>query len=102
MKCEKCGFEDGYLNTTEIIMEQATKPCWWLMFCPYGRLVEYYPLRHDRNEFSCKVFGHDCPVFYNIEAFQDANHGYDFVTKSLDKTYEEFVKRGQLKKRKEP
>ncbi len=67
------------------------KPCHQLGFCPYGPLVEEFPL-HDResemaleigyvqdngepdlnryiSEFgydivSCKAFGHACPVFY--------------------------------------
>lgn len=41
------------------------KPCHALDFCPYGALVEEFPLKEVRDEsISCKVFGHDCPVFY--------------------------------------
>jgi hypothetical protein len=37
-------------------------PCSKLGYCPYGVLVEEYPLDH--GEKSCPVFGHDCPVYY--------------------------------------
>ena len=40
-----------------------TKPCGVLEYCPYGSLVENFELKHDRDEKSCIVFGHDCPVF---------------------------------------
>lgn len=58
-----------WLNTEYKKMDKAVKPCWVLHFCPYGPLVEYYPITE--SEFSCDVFGHDCPVFYNAEAFED-------------------------------
>ena len=59
--------------------EHVSKPCWKIGFCPYGGLVEYFPLHPEHkgkdlnklaNEgkldtgYNCKVFGHDCPVFY--------------------------------------
>lgn len=43
--------------------EQKIKPCWILGFCPYGILVESFPLLEERNDESCKVYGHQCPVF---------------------------------------
>jgi hypothetical protein len=27
------------------------KPCWELKYCPYGHLVEYFPLIHDEDDF---------------------------------------------------
>jgi hypothetical protein len=39
------------------------KPCKKLGYCPYGSLVESFPLKDERTEESCKIFGHDCPVF---------------------------------------
>jgi hypothetical protein len=44
---------------------EITKPCHELNFCPYGQLVEEYPL--DNSEMSCQTFGHNCPVFYLAE-----------------------------------
>ena len=39
------------------------KPCKTLHFCPYGYLVEEFPL--DKIEgINCQVFGHQCPIFY--------------------------------------
>jgi len=59
------------------------KPCHVLGYCPYGWLVELFPLHgnptswkdEDGNTLdlnvkpvkgaeSCNMFGHDCPVFY--------------------------------------
>jgi hypothetical protein len=42
------------------------KPCHKLEYCPYGQLVEEFPLQTVTKR-SCKVFGHDCPVFYHAE-----------------------------------
>jgi hypothetical protein len=78
------------------------KPCWELKYCPYGPLVEFFPLidpgnpkrsywGHDEvmrwapdhlelvkvcdpSEVSCNVFGHVCPVFLMAEAFTETRH----------------------------
>ena len=42
---------------------KRNKPCSTLGYCPYGPLVETFPLKEERDEESCEVFGHDCPVF---------------------------------------
>ena len=46
--------------------EDVEFPCKRLNYCPYGTLVEYYPLL-DRSEYSCPTFGHDCPAYYQAE-----------------------------------
>lgn len=60
------------------------KPCWELNYCPYGPLVEQFPLpyktlqdaqedkmsKSDR-EKTCSVFGHICPVFFVSEPFTE-------------------------------
>ena len=46
------------------------EPCNQLGYCPYGYLVEFFPLE-ERDEYSCKIFGHDCPVYYLAEGFMD-------------------------------
>ena len=43
------------------------KPCKKLGYCPYGPLVESFQLKAEQDEESCKVFGHDCPVFICAE-----------------------------------
>ena len=43
-------------------------PCKTLKYCPYGPLVEQFPLKK-KHELSCSVFGHDCPVFTMAEGF---------------------------------
>ncbi|MBP1637318.1 MAG: endonuclease [Bacteroidetes bacterium] len=40
------------------------KPCWELKYCPYGPLVEDFPIKDENDDESCRIFGHDCPVFY--------------------------------------
>jgi len=47
--------------------DQIEKPCKILNHCPYGELVENYPVKKRMNDYSCKVFGHDCPIFYLAE-----------------------------------
>lgn len=56
-----------WLNTEKITAPNMEKPCKALGYCPYGPLVEEFRLRTKRNKFSCKTFGHDCPVFYHAE-----------------------------------
>jgi len=63
-----------WLNTTKIIKENLNKkkPCLSCGYCPYGGLVEVFPLKENRSKnISCPVFGHDCPMFYNGEDFSD-------------------------------
>ena len=46
---------------------EIQKPCHQCGFCPYGQLVEEFPIGPKRTEYSCEVFGHDCPVYYHAE-----------------------------------
>lgn len=48
-------------------VKAVCKPCWEIKYCPYGPLVEEFPLQENRDERSCRIFGHDCPVFYVAE-----------------------------------
>lgn len=43
------------------------KPCWEIKYCPYGPIVEQFPLQKEKDSRSCRIFGHDCPVFYVAE-----------------------------------
>lgn len=48
------------------------KPCHKLGWCPYGKLVEGFPLEMGpRSDTSCQIFGHDCPVFYCSEPLSE-------------------------------
>ena len=66
----------GYwLNTTKVIDSDVEKPCKMLRYCPYGQLVEEFPLASPPTSLSCIPangglgrFGHDCPVHYHKEA----------------------------------
>ncbi|BBI33458.1 HNH endonuclease [Cohnella abietis] len=46
------------------------KPCWELNYCPYGSLVESFPIT-ENEEYRCRVFGHVCPVFIVAEPFTE-------------------------------
>lgn len=50
---------------------KVNKPCHKIGYCPYGPLVEDFPLRLKRDNKSCKVFGHDCPVFSVAEDIKE-------------------------------
>lgn len=59
------------------------KPCHKLGYCPYGQLVELFLLRYEEHKkFSCKVFGHDCPVFYHAEDL--SNFGVRKIKREID------------------
>ncbi len=57
--------KDCQLNTTKVTARNKPRPCHELGFCPYGKLVEEYPVTN--KGLSCRVFGHDCPVYYLAE-----------------------------------
>ncbi len=48
-------------------VKAVCKPCWEIKYCPYGPLIEEFPLKSERDSQSCRIFGHDCPVFYVAE-----------------------------------
>lgn len=63
-----------WLNTKKVIHPDLEKPCIKLGYCPYGQLVEEFPLRDEYTKLSCAFengaviqFGHDCPVHYQAE-----------------------------------
>lgn len=52
-------------------VKAVCKPCWEIKYCPYGPLVEDSPLKLESDEQSCRIFGHDCPVFHCAEPFTE-------------------------------
>jgi len=46
------------------------KPCWELNYCPYGSLVENFSIS-ENDEYRCRIFGHECPVFVVAEPFTE-------------------------------
>lgn len=61
---------------------ELTKPCEILEYCPYGPLVEEFPLLDTPDDMSCRIFGHQCPVFYTAEGFVES-----MVTKEPPSTF---------------
>lgn len=83
---------------------QIDKPCHTLGYCPYGQLVEEYPLHPEfpddadlnalakegtlNTGYNCTVFGHDCPVFYQAERIDEKSWeqaGIDYLKKQSRK-----------------
>jgi len=69
-----------WLNTTIVRYPDIEKPCVKLQYCPYGELVEEFPINYDAehniyDKKSCAYvnnngfwqWGHDCPVHYHAE-----------------------------------
>jgi hypothetical protein len=52
-------------------VQAVCKPCWELKYCPYGPLVEEFPVPDVDTHRSCKIFGHECPVFAVAEPFTE-------------------------------
>jgi hypothetical protein len=52
-------------------VKAVCKPCWELKYCPYGPLVEQFPLPIEDDPRSCRIFGHECPVFSVAEPFTE-------------------------------
>jgi len=52
-------------------VKAVCKPCWEIKYCPYGVLVEQFPISEKSTEKSCRIYGHDCPVFSVAEAFTE-------------------------------
>jgi hypothetical protein len=47
------------------------KPCWEIKYCPYGPLVEEFPIAKEGDDKRCLIFGHECPVFSVAEPFTE-------------------------------
>ena len=57
-------FEKWKDRSSKEYIKAICKPCWELKYCPYGVLVENFPLGDvDDDVFKCRIFGHICPVF---------------------------------------
>ncbi len=52
-------------------VKAVCKPCWEIKYCPYGPLVEEFPLGEENDERRCRIFGHQCPVFHVAEPFTE-------------------------------
>jgi len=78
------------------VFKYAIKPCRILRFCPYGSIVENYPIvetfplpRKDEPE-SCSVFGHQCPVFFHAGPLVDEG---EVSTEDSDRWFTELKER---------
>jgi len=56
-----CGDETG--DATPV----ATRPCLTLDYCPYGVLIEQFPLATPGDQRGCEIFGHICPAIVVAE-----------------------------------
>jgi hypothetical protein len=53
-------------------VKSVCKPCWEVRYCPYGPLVEQFPVPEEENDpRRCRIFGHICPVYFVAEPFTE-------------------------------
>jgi hypothetical protein len=84
----------GELYQHQFNKKDQDKPCKTLNYCPYGALVEFFPLKDVIPDITrqsiwlqamekipsaqkCNVYGHDCPFYYVAEGFKD--DGLEYV-----------------------
>ena len=67
------------------------KPCRLTLYCPYGQLVEEYPIS-DEEDIKCKIFGHDCPAFYLSEPFAEDSFDSDISEEKFNEMFNELLK----------
>lgn len=77
-----------WLNNKKQILKKVIKPCLLCFYCPYGTLVEEFPLRQKRSKYSCRIFGHDCPAYYMAEPFRENERMMTFS--DMEKMLQEF------------
>ena len=58
-------------NDKKIIAKRIEKPCHILDWCPYGSLGDEFYIRESDYIYGCKIFPHDCPVFYHAEPLKE-------------------------------
>lgn len=58
-------------NDKTIITDKIEKPCHILDWCPYGSLGSDLFIRELDYIYGCKIFPHDCPVFYHAEPLKE-------------------------------
>ncbi len=85
-----------WLNNKKVILNKVIKPCILCGYCPYGKLIEDFPLKMKRNYRSCKVFGHECPVFYHAEPFMEETK---VTKKQIKQMVNEFEKKWRMNKK---
>lgn len=88
----------NWINNKKPIWKHVIKPCHILNCCPYGQLVEEYPLPTKRGKRSCKVFGHDCPAYYQTELLGEDKHPTKKEWKACQKEFEQTIQKNELMK----
>lgn len=52
-------------------VKAVCKPCWEIKYCPYGPLVESFPIGKENDSKRCIIYGHICPVYKVAEPFTE-------------------------------
>lgn len=58
-------------NDQNIRVHNIEKPCHMLGWCPYGSLGDEFFIRELDYKYGCKIYPHDCPVFYHAESLRE-------------------------------
>lgn len=67
--------------------KKIVKPCRLCGYCPYGQSAKKYKI--DNSNGSCKVYGHQCPAFYQAEPFIDEGEVSDRQMEAMFKEFEQ-------------
>ena len=106
--CEKCFNQERswsdpekFFNKGEVVndLDKFMKPCKILSWCPYGALVEDFWSRMEESECTCRVFDHDCPVFYVAEDFNEDSKSLPDIKPKLINSLKECKFYNDTKKR---
>lgn len=52
-------------------VKAVCKPCWEIKYCPYGPLIEEFPIIDEDDNKRCIIYGHICPVYRVAEPFTE-------------------------------
>lgn len=63
-------FEQWKKRSRQTYISAICKPCWEINYCPYGEMIETFPVSTDK-DFGCRIFGHICPVYLVAEPFTE-------------------------------
>lgn len=58
-------------NDQKISVHNIEKPCHLYGWCPYGSLGDEFFIRELDYKYGCKIYPHDCPVFYHAESLRE-------------------------------
>jgi len=66
-------------------MDNLTKPCRVLQYCPYGAIAAQFDMGEYQENMMCAVFGNPCPVFW----FANGHVAAEMIPETFEKALSE-------------